>query len=96
MGDEDIVGKGFNFSDETQTTVLAMVDHILDAMGRTDLSPIVLDDTPNEIPFQHLSAERARKLLSWEPRYDLAKGLAETVSWYKTYLAQRRTAVETS
>ena len=96
MGNEDIVGRGFNFSDETQTTVLAMVDQILDVMGRTDLSPIVLDETPNEIPFQHLSAERARKLLGWEPQYALAQGLAETVSWYKAYLAQRRTVLEQS
>lgn len=96
MDDENIVGRSFNFSDETQTTVLEMVKRILDVMGRTDLSPIVLDEMRNEIPFQHLSAKRAKTLLGWEPRYDLAQGLSETVDWYRTHLARERTAVEKS
>ncbi len=94
MDDERVVGNGFNFSDESQTTVLEMVQHILEIMGRTDLSPIILGESRNEIPFQHLSAERARTLLSWEPRYDLSQGLGETVQWYMDYRVQQQTRVD--
>ena len=94
MDDERVVGNGFNFSDESQTTVLEMVQHILEIMGRTDLSPIILGESRNEIPFQHLSAERARTVLSWEPRYDLSQGLGETVQWYMDYRVQQQTRVD--
>jgi UDP-glucose 4-epimerase len=32
-----------------------------------------------------LDASRAKKLLKWKPRYDLAAGLKETVNYYKSY-----------
>lgn len=96
MDDERIVGKAFNFSNESQITVLKMVHQIIDVMGRSDLPPVILDEVRNEIPHQYLSAERARILLGWAPRYDLAQGLAETVEWYRTYFAQLGKEIEVS
>src|SRR5207245_831419 len=41
----------------------------------------------NEIPYQALRSDKARRVLGWAPRYDLAAGLRETVAWYRAYLA---------
>ena len=89
MGDKRVLGKAFNFSNQSQIAALEMVQHILDVMRRTDLQPVLLDEVSNEIPHQYLSAQRARALLAWTPQYELAQGLAETVEWYRTYLAQQ-------
>ena len=96
MGDERVVGKAFNFSNESQISVLEIVQQILDVMGRPDLPPVILDEVRNEIPHQYLSAERARTLLGWAPQYDLAQGLVETVDWYRVYLSRHKSRGEPS
>lgn len=84
--DPAVVGEAFNFSNESQVTVLEMVRHILEATGRADLEPIVMNQASNEIPLQYLAATRAREVLGWRPRHGLRGGLARTVDWYRRYL----------
>jgi CDP-glucose 4,6-dehydratase len=39
-----------------------------------------------EIPHQYLSAEKARRVLGWRPRYELDAALRETIAWYRDFL----------
>ena len=75
----------FNFSTETPLSVLELVDLLRAAVG-SDLDPDVQGTATNEIPHQYLSAERARQVLGWKPRYTVQEALAETVAWYRDYL----------
>lgn len=84
-----IQGEAFNFSNEIQLTVLDMTKKILKLMGREDLEPIVLNEARNEIKHQYLSAEKAKKIMGWEPKYSLEKGLKETIDWYKEFFSMR-------
>ena len=86
MGEKGGSEASFNFSNESRTTALEMVKKVSQAMHRTDLEPVVLNEAKGEIVHQELSAERARSVLGWKPRYTLDKGLEETVSWYKKHL----------
>jgi CDP-glucose 4,6-dehydratase len=47
---------------------------------------VILGQAQNEIKHQYLSAEKARKVLNWKPRFTLDQGLERTVAWYKGYL----------
>ena len=49
--------------------------------------PDVRGEATNEIRHQYLSAAKARQMLGWAPRYGLDEALAETVAWYREYLA---------
>ncbi len=80
----DVHGHAFNFSTEIQVTALQMVQRILRLMG-SPLTPDVRGEATNEIKHQYLSAEKARRMLAWAPRYDLDAALAETVAWYRDY-----------
>jgi CDP-glucose 4,6-dehydratase len=82
----ELAGMGFNFSNEVQITVLDLVNRILRAMG-SDLMPDVRNEVSNEIRHQYLSAERARRLLDWSPRFSLDEGLERTIAWYRDFLA---------
>ncbi len=82
----EVVGQAFNFSNESQDTVLDVVAKIRQVIGDTELEPLVLNEVKHEIPHQYLSAQRARDLLGWQPRYNLPQGLAETVAWYRQHL----------
>ena len=83
-------GEAYNFSNEIQVNVRELVDIISRAAGVTHLAPVVLNDAPNEIPHQYLSAEKARRQLGWTPGYTLEKGMAETVAWYRRYFADQQ------
>jgi CDP-glucose 4,6-dehydratase len=87
--DQAIVGQAFNFSNEIQVNVLDLTKNILKLMGREDLAPKILDQAKNEIPHQYLSAEKARDLLGWTPKYSLDDGLDRTIGWYRSFFAER-------
>jgi len=80
-----LTGEAFNFSNEIQLTVLQMVEMILKVMN-SDLEPVVLNETAYEIKQQYLSADKARRLLQWEPLFSIEEALRKTVEWYKGYL----------
>lgn len=87
MQDSSIHGEAFNFSTESNHNVLELTQRILQVMGQSDLEPVILNEASNEIQDQYLSAEKARTVLGWKPRYTLDEALAETVDWYRSFLS---------
>jgi CDP-glucose 4,6-dehydratase len=86
MNEPAVKGQAFNFSNEIQVTVLDVTLKILYLMGRDDLQPEVLNIATNEIRHQYLSAEKARRILSWTPQFTLEEGLRRTIEWYRKHL----------
>ena len=78
-------GHAFNFSNETQVTVLEIVQKLLAQMN-SDLEPDIRNEATNEIRHQYLSAQKARQYLNWKPSFSLDEGLQETIKWYKAVL----------
>lgn len=83
LDDEHLHGQAFNFGYEQPVTVLALVDQILELLGRRDLHPQIRNTAANEIRRQYLDCEKARRLLGWSPAFDLDGGLHETIDWYR-------------
>lgn len=81
----DLRGEAFNFSNETQVTVLELVSRIL-AQLQSNLEPEVRNEASNEIRRQYLSAAKARQVLRWEPLFTLDEGLKRTIEWYRNLL----------
>jgi CDP-glucose 4,6-dehydratase len=81
----ELAGESFNFSNELQVTVLQLVQRVLSAMG-SDLEPEIRNEAGNEIRAQFLSSARARERLMWQPLFDLDRGLALTIDWYREFL----------
>lgn len=87
LADDPILhGQAFNFSNESQISVLEMVDLILAKMN-SSLRPEILNQASNEIRHQYLSAERARTVLNWQPKFTLDAGLDRTLAWYRAFLS---------
>ena len=87
--DNPAIRGAFNFSNESQVTVLDVVKKILKLMDRVDLEPVILDEAKSEIKHQYLSARKAREMLGWKPKYNLEIGLRETIEWYKKFLGEQ-------
>lgn len=81
----ELYGEAFNFSNEIQVTVLELVERIRVLMG-SDVQPDVRDEASNEIRYQYLSAEKARRVLGWNHLFSLDDGLRRTIRWYENYL----------
>lgn len=84
LTDTSIHGEAYNFSNETQITVLELVKKIIDVM-EVDTEPIILNQAQNEIRNQYLSAKKAKEQLGWSAKYTLDSSLIETVEWYTNY-----------
>lgn len=82
--DPSLKGHAFNFSNETQVTVLEIVDRLLKLMD-SSLQPDVRNEASNEIRRQYLSAEKSRRMLAWKPLFTLDEGLKRTIEWYKDF-----------
>jgi CDP-glucose 4,6-dehydratase len=87
LPDERFIGQAFNFGTETPLSVLELVGKILQVMGKTHLTPKVLNEASHEIPKQYLDCAKARKTMNWRPRFTLDEGLREAVGWYKSFLS---------
>jgi CDP-glucose 4,6-dehydratase len=94
-GNPSLCGQAFNFSNETQVTVVDLVEKIIELMG-SDLSPIVQNQASNEIKHQFLDATKARELLGWTPEFTLDRGLEKTIAWYRNFLNKSTVRLEYS
>lgn len=86
MPDDSINGEAFNFGYGEPLSVLELVDEILTIMGKTSLEPVILNEASAEIVNQFLDCSKAQKLLGWQPQFDRAEGLRQTVKWYEQYV----------
>ena len=82
----EIHGECFNFSPETQVTVLEIVNMIRRIAGCEHIQPTILNAAQGEIRNQYLSSAKAEKMLHWKPSFDLERGLKETLQWYREFL----------
>jgi CDP-glucose 4,6-dehydratase len=80
-----IRGQAFNFSNETQVTVVEIVRRILQLMNST-LEPVIQNIASHEIRRQYLCAAKARTMLNWKPLFTLDQGLERTIAWYRRFL----------
>ncbi len=89
--DPTLRGEAFNFSNETQVTVLELVEMLLSLMN-SRLTPDVRNEASNEIRHQSLSAAKAREWLGWRPMFTLDEGLRKTIAWYSNLRVTRKAA----
>src|SRR3989338_1362524 len=66
---KEIKGQSFNFGNDKPITVLEIVAAIQKFMGKSRLKPKILNTAKAEIKDQYLDSGKARRLLSWKPKY---------------------------
>lgn len=83
----EVRGQAFNFGIDNPISVLEMATTILQLSDNPHLEPVILDEVNNEIQDQYLCSDKAGEVLGWRPKFSLEAGLAETMTWYKEFLA---------
>ena len=82
-----LIGEAFNFSMGARVTVLELVQHVINIMGRSDLVPLIRNTTSHEVREQYLSAQKSKETLGWSPQFDMEEALSQTVAWYEKYFS---------
>jgi CDP-glucose 4,6-dehydratase len=86
VGQPGICGEAFNFGLGQPATALEVVETIIRISDFPHLQPLILNEVRNEIRDEYLHAEKASRLLGWQPQFDLEDGLAKTMAWYRDFL----------
>lgn len=85
LASDEAWGEAFNIAYGKNTTLLHLYDRIGALLGKK-IEPQFGPPRAGDIPHSLADISKARKLLNYEPDYDLTKGLELTMGWYVKYL----------
>lgn len=88
---EEAVGQVINVGSGVEMTIRDLARAVHGVCGaRSPLEIGALPYRPTEIWRMQADGARARQLLGWTPKVDLAEGLRRTVGWYREFFEQLR------
>ncbi|MES2217677.1 MAG: CDP-glucose 4,6-dehydratase [Pseudomonadota bacterium] len=64
-----------------------LADYIIQLWGNTTHWQVDGEQHPHEEKCLKLDCSKAKAILGWQPRWDLTRGLQETVAWYQAFQA---------
>lgn len=80
---ENLLGLAINFGTGREITINELASKVLSLLElEGKLSPIHVDPRPGEVKRLCADISEAKNRLGFEPKYDIASGLQETVNWY--------------
>jgi CDP-glucose 4,6-dehydratase len=82
---KQVKGQSFNFGNDKPLKVLEIVKILQKLMKKEKIKPKILNIAKGEIKDQYLNSKKAKRLLKWEPRFTLEKGMKETIDWYSDF-----------
>ena len=82
--DEPLRGQVVNVGMGESTTLLELLEMIIDGCGRTERPEAIFEPArAGDVPHSKADISQARRLLGYEPVTGLREGLAETCAWYE-------------
>jgi len=85
---QNAVGEVFNIATGVTTSVNKLAEIIQEVMGKTNLASVYANPRPGDIRHSYADISKARKILGYNPRFQLEKGLAELVKWYAEHCSE--------
>lgn len=82
LAQEKKVSGEFNIGTGIETNVNEIFEKIAAATGK-NIAPLYCPAKPGEQKRSCLNWQKAKKYLGWSPEYNLDKGIAETVKWFR-------------
>jgi UDP-glucose 4-epimerase len=83
MATPEAGGQAFNVGLSTSATVWDLYQILAEAVGETEATVEMVAARPGEIRHSAAVIDRARDVLGWEPRVELATGLRRALAWYR-------------
>jgi len=82
LSTQNAVGEAFNIATGAATSINKLAEIIQKIMGKTNLEPVYANPRPGDIRHSYADISKARKILGYNPNFQLEKGLTDLVKWY--------------
>jgi dTDP-glucose 4,6-dehydratase len=79
------IGETYNVGSGLEASIEELADAILDLTGKPRDLRTIVTDRPGHDRRYLLDSNKLRRELGWEPRWEFADGLADTVRWYTAH-----------
>jgi dTDP-glucose 4,6-dehydratase len=79
------IGETYNVGSGLEASIEELADAILDLTGKSRDLRTIVPDRPGHDRRYLLDSTKLRRELGWEPRWEFADGLADTVRWYTAH-----------
>ena len=85
LAPHEAAGEAFNIAYGGREYLIDIYYTLTRALGK-EIEPIFGPDRAGDIKHSNADISKAKELLGYEPEYDFARGLNETITWYKENL----------
>jgi UDP-glucose 4-epimerase len=84
-----------NFGSGREVSILDLANLLIELCGKKgNIKPTHVEPRMGEVKRLIADATKAQKLLGWEPKFSLEKGLKQFVQWYRDYGLEERIKLE--
>lgn len=95
LNHDEPITEPINFGNGTEVSILDLANLIINSCGKKGaIEPVHVEPRIGEVKRLIADATKAKNLLSWEPEFDLEKGLMEFIRWYQNYGFEERIKIE--
>ena len=85
LAPSDAAGEAFNIGAGGREYLIDVYHELCDALGK-QVEPIFGPERKGDIRDSNADISKARRLLGYDPEYDLAKGIHLAIDWYVNHL----------
>lgn len=78
------VGNSFNIGNPKGTITIAMLAQLIKQIANSNSEIIYVPKNYVDVELRIPSIDKGKKLLSFNPKYDLVEGLQKTIEWYRS------------
>ncbi len=79
---DDVKGEAFNFGSTDTYSVLELI-RLTETILNIKINYTILNTAKNELSYQSLSDDKAKKILRWKRRYSYSDVVAQILAWYQ-------------
>jgi dTDP-glucose 4,6-dehydratase len=83
---KEAIGQSFNIGNPRGTITISMLAQLIKRIADSKSEIVYIPKTYVDVELRIPSIEKAKNLLNYNPKYDLAEGLEKTIDWYRGVL----------
>lgn len=83
---KEAIGQSFNIGNPRGTVTISMLAQLIKRISYSKSQIVYIPKTYVDVELRIPNIEKAKLMLDYEPKYDLATGLEKTIEWYRGVL----------
>jgi dTDP-glucose 4,6-dehydratase len=80
---KEAIGQSFNIGNPRGTVTISMLAQLIKRIANSKSKIVYVPKNYVDVELRIPNIEKAKEILNYEPKYDLAEGLEKTIEWYR-------------